>query len=334
MIKPRLLVVELWGLGDLIIATPFLRAATERFEVTLLAKPHAAQLRSHLWPGVQVLPFQAPWTAFHRKYQLWHWPWRVITQVRRHLADEAFAVAVSCRPDPRDHLLMWSIGASERIGFARMRSEMFLTRPLPRPNPLAHRYAYWRAAAVQLGLALADEPFPLRSQDVCRRIFLHTGAGQPIRSWPLPRYLGLCQRLRAAGYQVQVACDPHQAAWWKAAGESRVAVPESVDTLKALLLAADCFVGNDSGPGHLAAALGLPTFSIFGPQLPEWFAPLSARGHSVEGKACPYRPCSDYCRFPVAHCLDRITEAEVWEQLQTFLNTCKAPGGDQSSFVL
>ncbi len=40
-VKPRLLVLELWGLGDLVIATPFLRAAAGQFSVTLLAKPFA-----------------------------------------------------------------------------------------------------------------------------------------------------------------------------------------------------------------------------------------------------------------------------------------------------
>ena len=38
-LKPKLFINELWGLGDLVIATPFLRAASEKFDVTLLAKP-------------------------------------------------------------------------------------------------------------------------------------------------------------------------------------------------------------------------------------------------------------------------------------------------------
>ena len=67
--KPKLLIVELWGLGDLAIATPFLRAAAEKFDVTLLAKPFARDLQSRLWPEVQVETFTAPWTAFKHKYQ-------------------------------------------------------------------------------------------------------------------------------------------------------------------------------------------------------------------------------------------------------------------------
>jgi ADP-heptose:LPS heptosyltransferase len=320
MVKPRLLVVELWGLGDLIIATPFLRAAAQRFDVTLLAKPHAAQLRRHFWPEVTVIPMQAPWTAFRHKYRLWRWPWNIMGQIRHHLAEEAFAVAVSCRRDPRDHALMAAVGATDRMGFPRWGSQVFLNRPLPIPGPLAHRYDYWRAVAGELGLRLPEKsPFAVSREKPSKRVLLHSGAGQPIRSWPLERYHNLCKRLRAAGYEVKLACDPGQLSWWTSAGERNVATPESVDTLMSLIESSDYFVGNDSGPGHVAAACGLPTFTIFGPQLPEWFVPMSAKAEFVEGKPCPFRPCSDYCQFPVAYCLERITEEEVWERVANFL---------------
>jgi hypothetical protein len=53
-VKPKLLVIELWGLGDLLIATPFLEAASQRYQVTLLAKPYAVDLQQRLWPEVKV----------------------------------------------------------------------------------------------------------------------------------------------------------------------------------------------------------------------------------------------------------------------------------------
>ena len=49
-LKPKLIVVELWGLGDLVIATPFLQAASEKYAVTLLAKPFAKDMRVRFWP--------------------------------------------------------------------------------------------------------------------------------------------------------------------------------------------------------------------------------------------------------------------------------------------
>jgi ADP-heptose:LPS heptosyltransferase len=102
-------------------------------------------------------------------------------------------------------------------------------------------------------------------------------------------------------------------------GETQVSTPANVGELLALLDGHGCFIGNDSGPGHIAAACGLATFTIFGPQLPEWFAPVSPLARWIEGKPCPYKPCSDYCHFAVAHCITRITEEEVWEKIQPML---------------
>jgi len=151
-------------------------------------------------------------------------------------------------------------------------------------------------------------------------ILVHTGAGQPVRVWPLERYHNLVARLRQKDYHVQVACDPDQRDWWLAAGERGVATPRTVAELLALADRAGAFIGNDSGPGHLAAFCGVPTFTIFGPQMPEWFAPLHPASEWLEGKACPYKPCSDYCRFPIPCCMANSSEEEVWT-----LGACARP---------
>ena len=141
--KPKLLVIELWGLGDLVIATPFLRAASERYEVTLLAKPYAQELQTRLWPGVKVVTFVAPWTAFKKKYRVWRWPWLRMGLLWKQLRAERFAVGLSARwGDPRDHLWLSLVGARQRLGFPRLGSHRFLTHPLVRPEPTAHRPAH------------------------------------------------------------------------------------------------------------------------------------------------------------------------------------------------
>jgi ADP-heptose:LPS heptosyltransferase len=319
--KPRLLVIELWGLGDLVIATPFLRAAAEKYDVTVLAKPYATDLQERLWPGVRVLPFIAPWTAFRRKYRLGSWPWREMFHLRHVIRAARFDVGLSARWDPRDHFLLTSAGAKKRLGFPRVGSRIFLTQPLNRADPGSHRYENWRILGQAIGLELPSReniPIPVRSGRGTREILVHTGAGQPVRVWPLERYRGIVERLRKSGYRVQVACDPDQRDWWLRAGEEKVATPHTVTELLALLDRAAGFIGNDSGPGHLAAFSGVPTFTIFGPQLPEWFAPLHPRAEWAEGKACPYKPCSDYCRFAAPLCMDRISEEEIWVRLESF----------------
>jgi ADP-heptose:LPS heptosyltransferase len=157
-------------------------------------------------------------------------------------------------------------------------------------------------------------------------ILVHTGAGQPVRVWPLERYAYLADRLRRNGYRVQIACDPEQQPWWVAAGEQNLAVPQTVTEVLTLVDRAGAFIGNDSGPGHLAAFCGVPTFTIFGPQVPEWFVPLHPAAQWLDGKPCPYKPCSDYCRYPQPYCMTNSTEAEVWERVLAFLAaSVKAP---------
>jgi ADP-heptose:LPS heptosyltransferase len=319
-VKPNLLVVELWGLGDLVIATPFLQAASSRYRVTLLAKPYATEFQPRFWPDIEVAPFTAPWTAFQHKYRLYSWPWREIIRLRKKLRSCRFEFGISARWDPRDHVLLRLAGARRRLGYPRIGSGCFLTQRLSRPEPMSHRYENWRLMARSLGFELPPrDKLALPPLAPHSEILVHTGAAQIVRVWPLERYKTIIARLRQQQYQVQVACDPDQRAWWLAAGEPSVASPATIPHLLELLDRAGLFVGNDSGPGHLAAFCGVPTFTIFGAQLPEWFSPLHPASEWTEGKACPYKPCSDYCRFSTPRCIMNIATDEVWNALQTFV---------------
>lgn len=316
--KPKLLVIELWGLGDLLIATPFLQAASKKYAITLLAKPYAKDLQARFWQEVEVAPFVAPWTAFQHKYRLFSWPWGEIFALRK-LLKRRFDVGLSARWDPRDHLLLMLLRVRMRLGFPRVRSQVFLTHPLSRPDPRVHRYEHWRVVAKALEIELPSREKLSAPHGRGSEILVHTGAGQDVRVWPLPRYLSLIRRLRQENHQVQVACDPDQRNWWLSVGETNVVTPGTVAELFKVVDRAGAFIGNDSGPGHLAAFCGVPTFTLFGPQLPEWFAPLHPAAQWFEGKACPYKPCSDYCRFAEPLCLTGMTEEEVWTRVEWFV---------------
>jgi heptosyltransferase-2 len=313
-----LVVVELWGLGDLAIGTPFIQAATRKYEVTLIAKPYARDLACRFFPSVNVKVFEAPWTAFRRKYRLWEWPWRELLNLRPAIP---FDFGVSTRCDPRDHLVLRWVGAHRRLGFPRVGSQVLLTDALPRPSPVAHRYEYWRALALGLGLEL-----PLREHLAPSggkrgsRVVVHTGAAQKLRVWPLERYRDLVLDLRQAGYSVQVVCDSDQKTWWQSSGETEVTAPASVSHLSSILQNAGAFIGNDSGPGHLAALLDVPTFTLFGPQLSQWFAPLHPVAEWLDGSPCPFKPCFDSCHFPSPYCLLALDAKLVCGKVRTFLS--------------
>jgi len=319
ILKPKLLIVELWGMGDLVIATPFLQAASQKFQVTLLAKPYATDLQALFWPDVKVVQFTAPWTAFQGKYYLWKWPWGEMFRLWRQLRREHFDYGLSARWDPRDHFVLRVADAKTRLGFQRMGSKVFLSGCVARPEPRMHRYESWRVMGAALGFELPRlHKLALPRRRLVGDILVHTGAGQPVRVWPLQRYQNLVNRLRANHFSVRVACDPDQRTWWLDVGEKAVSMPQTVRELMAEIEQSAIFIRNDSGPGHLAAFCGLPTFTIFGPQLPEWFAPLHPASEWLDGKACPYKPCSDYCRFPVPYCMVNSSEEEVWQRVLRF----------------
>ena len=227
--KPKLLVVELWGLGDLVIATPFIRAASEKFEVTLLAKPFAREMRPRFWPTVDVVSFTAPWTAFHfwSKYNLWRWPWRETWRLCRELRAKKFDCAVSARWDPRNHFLLKIFGARERLGFSRLKSRHFLTQDLPRPDPLAHRYEYWRVAGAGAGpvTAAAREAIVPPAREPASVVLIHSGARLPLRVWPLENFQELARRLRQRKFTVQIACDAGPARLVAEAGRNPRSAP-------------------------------------------------------------------------------------------------------------
>jgi heptosyltransferase-2 len=307
-------------MGDLVIGTPLLRAAVERYDVTLVARPYAQELQTRLWPNVKIYPFNAPWTAFKKKYHFWRWPLMEMIRLRRNLAAERFDFAFSARWDPREHLLLKIVGAKERIGFPRMGSQIFLTQPLARPAPDAHRYESWRLAGKALGIELPSrDQLVLAPRERQKTILIHSGARLPVRVWPLENWRKLAVHLREKNFDVQVACDTDQENWWKENGEKDVACPRTVTTLISLVDRSGVLLGNDSGPGHLAAFCGVPTFTVFGPQVYEWFAPLHPHAELIEGKACPYKPCSDYCRFSRPFCIQDLTEEEVLPRVEQFV---------------
>ena len=289
--------LELWGVGDLALAMPFLRQASTHARVTLLAKAHAAPLLQRFAPQVKLLVLNAPWTAFTHKYHLHRWRWPVLRRVLREMRRRGFDAAVSARPDPRDHVLMRLTGARRRVGFPRTGSAPLLTDRLTRPGSL-HRAAHWQRLADHLDWPSTAPPPPEVPANI-RRIVFHTGAGHPVRRWPPERFAELAVRARAAGFEVTTLDDGI----------------DSLDTLMNELARGDFFVGNDSGPGHLAASLGIATFTIFGAQLPETFHPVHPRASWIEGAPCPHKPCFDRCRFERPHCLLDLSVDAVWSEL-------------------
>ena len=149
--------------------------------------------------------------------------------------------------------------------------------PSPAPAPWSIP-AEWRD---QAGEALTRLGMPAESPYVV----IHPGAGAEVKCWPLDGFLEVASALRADGLGVVFALGPVELERWLDGRVERlrrrfpVMVAEPLAVLAGVLAGAACYLGNDSGASHLAAAVGTPTLALFGPTDPRHFRPL---GRMVE----------------------------------------------------
>jgi ADP-heptose:LPS heptosyltransferase len=151
-----------------------------------------------------------------------------------------------------------------------------------RPWPAAHAADEQILRSVQArGVSVSRAP---------AEVVVHPGSGAPQKNWPAERYLELVARLRADGVPVRVLTGEVESERWPAdlfarfTAAASVARPQTYLELMSQLLSARAFVGNDSGPGHLAAILGVPTLALFGPTDPARWKPLGPRVEVLRGE--------------------------------------------------
>lgn len=160
--------------------------------------------------------------------------------------------------------------------------------PRPRPGRTRHITRQWFADLRDAGLRLAwpaEEALlrSLRKPGATGPILLHPGSGGRDKCWPLERYLVLASLLAEDGQAVEAVLGPVEMETWGASQRAALsaAMPVHVcDALPALvefLSVAAAFVGNDSGPTHVASEMGLPTIALFGPTRPQVWGPLGPR---------------------------------------------------------
>jgi heptosyltransferase-3 len=158
------------------------------------------------------------------------------------------------------------------------------------------------------------------------RVVIHPGARKRLREWRPERFGEIGRRLkelyRAAiiliggtGDEASVE-NAERAMGFKAEFRS---TELSLLELAAILRRSHLFLGNDSGPGHIAAAVHCPTVTLFGSTYPHLWRPLNSEGEVVF-KNVPCCGCrQETCIRPEANCMDLIEVDEVWEKVSKLL---------------
>lgn len=114
------------------------------------------------------------------------------------------------------------------------------------------------------------------------------GSGGAKKCWPRERWLAFAARCLPGGRPLRVLVGPAEAERddprrWPWPGPVEFVADRSPIEVAHELASARVFVGNDSGPTHLAALLGVPTVVLFGPSDPSVWAPVGPHVHVVRG---------------------------------------------------
>jgi heptosyltransferase I len=281
MSEPRFLIVRLGSLGDIVHTFPAVAGLRESFpkaEIVWLTHPRWKALIESSELATDI------WETETRSYKSLR---ETIGRIRK----KHFTTAIDYQGLWKSAALPFFGGVPRRIGFSSQTIREFGVPILytdrvrctqshiaDQNGELSQRAgARNGVAVVALSIPSIQEVFVLqllRGFAIERYVVLSPAGGWRSKCWPPDRYGALCQKIRATlGMRCVVNYGPGEedlvSAVKAASGEADpIAYNGSLSQLMALLRNAVCIVGGDTGPLHLAVALGTPVVAIFGPTDP------------------------------------------------------------------
>ncbi len=302
--RPRILIVRLSAIGDVIQGLPVLNALRDRFPQSMIAwvvEDRAAELlRGH--------------QALDELFTLPH-GWLkspgTVRQLRSRLRAFRPEIAIDVQGLTKSAVAAWLSGAKRRIGFGgsggRELSRWFYTERVR--ASATHRVDGYLELLQPLGIELPEVRFDIPDhratrvaakemarQSGCQRGFcvLNPGAGWPSKRWPPERFAAVARHLGEEwGLPSMVIWSGERAGGWAdevvvgSEGHARRAPEMSLSQLAALCRRARLYVGSDSGPLHLAAAVDTPCVGLYGPWPADRHGPYGPGHVTVQKMVCP-----------------------------------------------
>lgn len=326
--RQRILLIKPSSLGDIVHTLPVVAALKQRWpdaHVSWLVKRQWADLVDRVEGVDQV--------------------WRLDASVRvwlkqaRALRAQRWDLVIDLQGLFRSAAMGWLSGGPVRIGFANARegSPWFYTQRVPVPTLNMHAVDRYLLAAAAAGAPPQGSPqfrFKMLEADLSlvRGIFqrngmaldkpwvaLHVSARWPTKRWPLRSFSAVAEQLTKDGLGPVVIIGSPDERGEAEQLKSLIASP-IVDLTGAIPLGclplflskASAMVTNDSGPMHVAAAVGTPVVALFGPTSAIRTGPYG-KIHTVLTHDVSCRPCfSRVCRHsPQIECLTAITVEDV-----------------------
>ncbi len=331
----RILVVKLDHLGDVLLATPVFSNLRRRYPN---AELHALTgtwsrvvLEKH--PDVNnIVEYDSP--AFCRTGQ----PTSLKETFRlyRQLRYQKYDLMVELRSDWR---IVWfaflrltpkrlsraALQVANKLGFAQFSGTHETTRNLDVLRqagiPTPERTAIFSVTAADKKCA-SDFLATYQIERQRPLIAIHPGSPIPLKRWLPERYAELADWLIAqkraqilfVGVEDEIPIITEIQALMR--GESiNIAGKTTLTQLASILHISNVFIGNDSGPMHLAAAVGTQTIGLYGPGDPTRFAPAGEKCQTIRRRSdCPC--LGEVCRFGKTGCMSEIRVTDVIQTLE------------------
>jgi len=282
----NILVIDLAYIGDVLMATPAISEIKRAFpesRVSVLCSPSSSEVLLRNPYVDEILAFEKENFGFSK-----------LVAMGARLRREKFEIAFVFHRAFGSALLAFLGGIKRRVGFTTEGRRLFLTCPVKldktkhrADNDLAVLQAYGLEIDPDAALVYVtdpeDEGFPGRvlGQDVVERgyVVLNPNGSWDTKRWPVERFRALAERVEGelGLTPVGIGSVTEMARVNEALGGRGVNLAGKTDLSKLGVLCRDAaaFVTNDSGPMHIAAAVGANVIAPFGPTSPDRCGPRS-----------------------------------------------------------
>jgi heptosyltransferase-2 len=279
----RILIVRTDRIGDVVLSTPVIKALRDEFPqsyIAMMTAPGAKEI-------VEGNPYLDQVIIYDKDGK--HKSWMRSIKFARNLKKKGFDLAVILHPSNRVHLVTFLAGIHKRIGYSRKMGFLLTDRFIhDKQRGEKHESEYNLGLLKALGINTKAEELhiPIKPEaeiwtdkffkesgisDNDRLLAIHPGASCPSKIWPAERFVQVADKLaKAHGFKVLVVAGPKDLAKTEEAIRNmhipaiNLAGKTSIAQLASVLRRCKLFISNDSGPVHIASAVGTPVISIFG----------------------------------------------------------------------
>jgi heptosyltransferase-3 len=270
----HVIIVRLRSLGDCVLTTPaihLLKASRPDLEISVVVEERFASVFEDNPDISAILPTSLNSIAARRP-----------------------ALCINFHGGSRSLVLTAASRARLRVGFAHYRASSVYNVRIPTAQEIlgidrkVHTAEHLASAMFYLGAQRCPVPraklFAERRRTTSPYAVLHPFAALPEKTWPAARFIEVARCLeRQHGLEPVVLAGPADDA--RPFAQFRVLAGRHLREVKSLLASASLFVGNDSGPAHMAAAFGVPEVVLFGSSDPIVWGPWQVEAETLIGRS-------------------------------------------------